>query len=130
MAEDVRAAWGEAVTVVFGNVPTEPETLPYATVAVEAVEMEFETVRSLSQVWRVTVYGVFPRPEPGVMTLDYLVERYDALSLRFEASELYGGVAMMPHMSHFEPEPAFDVREGVVAMSCRFAFTTEQGWGE
>ncbi len=129
LAVDLRAAWGDGVTVVFGNVPVEPEELPYAAIAIDSVDMEFQTVRSLAQTWRVTLYGVFPRPPAGVLPIDYLIEKYDALSTRLEASELYASVGMMPHMARFEPEPAFDVREGVVAFSARFSVSTEQGWG-
>lgn len=114
---------------MFGNVPVEPESLPYAAVALDSVDMEFQTVRSIAQTWRITLYGVFLRPDAGVLTMDYLVAQYDALSTRLEASELYAAVGMMPHMARFEPEPAFDVREGVVAFSARFSVTTEQGWG-
>lgn len=129
LAADLAAAWGGSLTVIFGNVPVEPEALPYAAVVLEGVDMEFRTVRSLSQNWRVSVFGVFARPPAGVLPLDFLVERFDALSTRLEASELYAGVAMLPHTSQFEPEPAFDVREGVVALSARLSFATEQPWG-
>lgn len=130
VASDMRAAWGDAVTVILGRVPVEPEALPYAAVVLDGVDMEFESVRRVSQTWRVTVYGVFQRPAAGVLPMDYLAEKFDELSVLVEANELYATVGMMPHMTRFEPEPAFDVREGVVALSAQFSFATHKGWGE
>jgi len=130
------SAWTVRPTSVKFGMPLLPKNtseLPYVCCQLQNVTMSFAsgagTVRGLGQDVVFKLFCAFRRPEPTQDTESFNVDKFNDLAPVFEASELFAGVGMLPHVSEFDPRDWFDPWEGATGFTLDLSMLVRRTWG-